>query len=79
VSNAAFEVGTAKGYRATGLDFVTVFDCLHDIGDPAGAAAHLKETLKPDSTWMADPRRQTGVSDQSLGEAVSISSDRMDP
>ena len=52
VSNATFEVGTAKEYRATDLDFVTFFDCLHDMGDPAGAAAHVKETLKPDGTWM---------------------------
>ena len=28
------------------------FDCLHDMGDPAGAAAHVKQTLKPDGTWM---------------------------
>jgi 2-polyprenyl-3-methyl-5-hydroxy-6-metoxy-1,4-benzoquinol methylase len=52
VSNATFEVGTAKNYPATDLDFVTFFDCLHDMGDPAGAAAHVRETLKPDGTWM---------------------------
>ena len=52
VSNATFEVGTAKDYPATDLDFVTFFDCLHDMGDPAGAAAHVKKTLKPDGTWM---------------------------
>ena len=52
VSNATFEVGTAKDYAARDLDFVTFFDCLHDMGDPAGAAAHVKETLKPDGTWM---------------------------
>ena len=42
VSNATFEVGTAKDYPATGLDLVTFFDCLHDMGDPAGAAAHVR-------------------------------------
>jgi SAM-dependent methyltransferase len=52
VSNATFEVGTAKDYPGRALDFVTFFDCLHDMGDPAGAAGHVKETLKPDGTWM---------------------------
>jgi hypothetical protein len=31
---------------------VTFFDCLHDMGDPKGAAAHVRETLKPTGTWM---------------------------
>jgi hypothetical protein len=31
---------------------VTFFDCLHDMGDPAGAAGHVKQSLKPDGTWM---------------------------
>jgi SAM-dependent methyltransferase len=52
VSNVRFEVGTAKDYPGADLDFVTFFDCLHDMGDPAGAAAHVKQTLKPDGTWM---------------------------
>ena len=45
-------MGTAKDYPETDLDFVTFFDCLHDMGDPAGAAAHVKQSLKPDGTWM---------------------------
>ncbi len=52
VTNVRFEVGTAKDYPATGLDLVTFFDCLHDMGDPAGAASHVKQSLKPDGTWM---------------------------
>ena len=51
-SNATFEVGTAKDYPATDLDLVTFFDCLHDMGDPAGAAAHISQSLKADGTWM---------------------------
>ncbi|HKJ94192.1 MAG TPA: methyltransferase domain-containing protein [Gammaproteobacteria bacterium] len=47
-----FEVGTAKEYPGSGYDLVAVFDCLHDMGDPAGAAAHVRETLSPDGTWM---------------------------
>jgi 2-polyprenyl-3-methyl-5-hydroxy-6-metoxy-1,4-benzoquinol methylase len=50
--NACFEVGTAKNFAATGLDLVTFFDCLHDMGDPTGAAAHVCESLKPDGSWM---------------------------
>ena len=51
-SNVSFEVGTAKDFAASGLDLVTCFDCLHDMGDPAGAAAHVRRALKPDGTWM---------------------------
>ena len=49
--NIAFEVAGAKDYPGT-YDLVCVFDCLHDMGDPAGAAAHVRETLAPDGTWM---------------------------
>jgi len=47
-----FEVASAKDYPGTGYDLVCVFDCLHDMGDPVGAAAHVHETLDPDGTWM---------------------------
>lgn len=47
-----FEVATAKDYPGKDYDFVTVFDCLHDLGDPVGAASHIRESLKPDGTWM---------------------------
>ena len=33
-------------------DLVTFFDCLHDMGDPVGVAAHVKSSLKPTGTWM---------------------------
>lgn len=51
-ANVRFEVGTAKDIPDGGFDLVTFFDCLHDMGDPAGAAAHVKRILKPDGTWM---------------------------
>ena len=51
-ANARFEVAKAKEYPGTGFDLVTFFDCLHDMGDPAGAAAHVRRSLKPDGTWM---------------------------
>jgi SAM-dependent methyltransferase len=48
-----FEVASAKSYPANGgYDLVTFFDCLHDMGDPIGAARHVLSTLKPDGAWM---------------------------
>ncbi|HYP28830.1 MAG TPA: methyltransferase domain-containing protein [Blastocatellia bacterium] len=48
----SFVVARAKDYPGNDYDFVTFFDCLHDMGDPVGAAAHVKESLAPDGTWM---------------------------
>ncbi|MGC2331788.1 MAG: class I SAM-dependent methyltransferase [Candidatus Acidiferrales bacterium] len=47
-----FEVTRAKDYPGKGYELVTFFDCLHDMGDPAGAAKHVLETLAPNGTWM---------------------------
>ncbi|MGH3860434.1 class I SAM-dependent methyltransferase [Actinokineospora sp.] len=47
-----FEVAAAADYPGRGYDLVTFFDCLHDLGDPVGAAAHVRETLADDGTWM---------------------------
>ena len=47
-----FAVATAKDYEDGSYDLVTVFDALHDMGDPSGAAAHVLDTLAPDGTWM---------------------------
>jgi SAM-dependent methyltransferase len=47
-----FAVANAKEYPGSDYDLVAVFDCLHDMGDPIGAAAHVKSTLRPDGTWM---------------------------
>lgn len=53
VSNrCAFEVASAKEYPGKDYDLVAIFDALHDMGDPVGAAVHVLETLKPDGTWM---------------------------
>jgi 2-polyprenyl-3-methyl-5-hydroxy-6-metoxy-1,4-benzoquinol methylase len=52
VANARFEVAAAKEYPGGEFDLVTFFDCLHDMRDPAGAAAHVRQSLKPDGTWM---------------------------
>ena len=47
-----FEVAAAKDYSGHGYDFVAFFDCLHDMGDPAGASQHVRSTMKPDGSWM---------------------------
>jgi 2-polyprenyl-3-methyl-5-hydroxy-6-metoxy-1,4-benzoquinol methylase len=48
----SFETAAAAGYPGSGYDLVAMFDCLHDMGDPVGAARHVLSTLKPDGTWM---------------------------
>ena len=48
----AFEVSKAKDFPGKDYDFVTVFDCLHDMGDPIGAAAHVRQSLAKNGTWM---------------------------
>jgi 2-polyprenyl-3-methyl-5-hydroxy-6-metoxy-1,4-benzoquinol methylase len=52
VSNVNFDVASAKDYPGNDYDLVAFFDCLHDMGDPAGAAAHVRNSLKPDGTWL---------------------------
>lgn len=47
-----FEVGTARDYPGEDYDLVTFFDSLHDMGDPVGAAAHVRGSLAGDGTWM---------------------------
>jgi 2-polyprenyl-3-methyl-5-hydroxy-6-metoxy-1,4-benzoquinol methylase len=51
-ANTKFEVAMAADFSGKDLDLVTCFDCLHDMGDPVGAARHVRETLKPDGSWM---------------------------
>jgi SAM-dependent methyltransferase len=47
-----FEVAKAKDYPGKGYHFVAFFDCLHDMGDPEGAARHVHGTLDRDGSWM---------------------------
>jgi SAM-dependent methyltransferase len=49
---ASFGVAKAKEFPGKDYDFVAVFDCLHDMGDPVGAAAHVRQSLAKDGTWM---------------------------
>jgi len=47
-----FEVNPAGSFTGSGYDLVTMFDCLHDMGDPVGAARHVRDTVAEDGTWM---------------------------
>jgi len=47
-----FETARAQNFPGDGYDLVAMFDCLHDMGDPVGAAAHVRASLKPDGTWL---------------------------
>ncbi|MGH6787784.1 MAG: class I SAM-dependent methyltransferase [Novosphingobium sp.] len=47
-----FEVAAAKEIAETGFDLVTMYDCLHDMGDPRGCAAHMRQILAPGGSWM---------------------------
>jgi SAM-dependent methyltransferase len=47
-----FEAAGAKEYPGTGYGLITFFDCLHDMGDPVGAATHARKALDPDGTMM---------------------------
>ncbi|MGB8733564.1 MAG: class I SAM-dependent methyltransferase [Candidatus Sulfotelmatobacter sp.] len=48
----SFEVAKAKDFPGKDYDLVAVFDCLHDMGDPVGAATHVRSSLAKDGTWM---------------------------
>jgi len=47
-----FEVTPAQAFGGGPYDLVTTFDCLHDLGDPLGAARHIRDRLAADGTWM---------------------------
>jgi SAM-dependent methyltransferase len=48
----SFDVASAQDFAGTGYDLVATFDCLHDMGDPAGAARHIRQALADDGTWL---------------------------
>lgn len=50
--HVSFDVASAKSFPHSDYDFITVFDCLHDMGDPVGAARHIRESLVHDGTFM---------------------------
>ena len=59
-----FEVAPANAYTGSNFDLVTIFDALHDMGDPVGAAKRVRESLAPDGTWMVvEPMAGDNVED----------------
>lgn len=52
VTNVRFEVATSQNFNSAPYDFACTFDCLHDMGDPVGAAAHIRRQLAEDGTWL---------------------------
>ncbi|MEV0584615.1 class I SAM-dependent methyltransferase [Nonomuraea sp. NPDC050310] len=59
-----FEVASAQDFGGGPYDLVTTFDALHDMGDPLGAARHVRERLAPDGTWMiVEPAAGESVAD----------------
>ena len=59
-----FEVSSSKAFPGRAYDLVTFFDCLHDMGDPVGAARHVREALTDDGTWMiVEPFANDAIAD----------------
>ena len=59
-----FETASAKAFGGRTYDLITMFDAFHDLGDPAGAARHIRDMLHPDGTWMlVEPRAGDRVED----------------
>ncbi len=48
----SFATATATDYAEHGFELICFFDCLHDMGDPVGAAAHVRSALAEDGVWM---------------------------
>ncbi len=59
---ARFDVATAREFPGIGYDLVCMFDCLHDMGDPVGAARRVRQSLAPDGTLLlVEPQAGDGL------------------
>lgn len=68
LTNVEFHEVTAKDFPGDDYDFICIFDALHDMGDPVGASAHIKDSLKSDGTFMVvEP-----LAADSLGENLNL-------
>jgi Methyltransferase domain len=66
-----FETGTAKEIADHDFDLITIFDCLHDMGDPRGCARHMRNIIKPDGTWMIVEPIAGDTAGANIGNPVS--------
>ena len=66
-----FETVLAKDIAERDFDLVTIFDCLHDMGDPRGAARHIHDIIKPDGTWMIVEPIAADTPAENVGNPVS--------
>ena len=66
-----FVTAEAKAIAEHDFDLITVFDCLHDMGDPRGCARHLSTLLKPDGTWMIVEPIAADTPADNIGNPVS--------
>jgi len=75
--NCKFERARAQDFPGTGYDLVAFFDCLHDMGDPTGAARHVKKSLAADGSWMiVEPMAHDRVSRTSIRSDASSTRSR---
>ncbi|MEY2565979.1 MAG: hypothetical protein QOE35_508 [Actinomycetota bacterium] len=57
-----FQVASAQDFPGTDYDLVCIFDALHDMGDPLGAAAHIRDAMADDGTWLlVEPAAASGL------------------
>jgi 2-polyprenyl-3-methyl-5-hydroxy-6-metoxy-1,4-benzoquinol methylase len=66
-----FETAPAKDIRESGFDLITMFDCLHDMGDPNGCARHMRTLLKADGSWMIVEPIAGNRPEENIGNPVS--------
>lgn len=66
-----FEAAPAKEIYETGFDLITMFDCLHDMGDPRGCARHMRGLLKEDGSWMIVEPIAANQPAENIGNPVS--------
>lgn len=72
LTNCRFEVAGATDFPGAGYELITVFDALHDMGDPVGASVHIRHALAPEGTWMiVEPAAEDSVEATSIPSAGS--------
>lgn len=66
-----FETAPAKEISEVGFDLITMFDCLHDMGDPRGCAKHIRNLMKEDGSWMIVEPIAGNTPGDNIGSPVS--------